>query len=76
MRASRLAKRLPCAVDALRHTITLEESSPLLPLKGTLLIRFDGLTGEITDTAFGSEMHVAWDNGTKRVYSVQYGAVI
>ena len=71
-----MAKRLPCAVDALRHTIVLEESSSLLPLKGALLIRFDGMTGEITDTLFGSEMHVAWDNGTKRAYSVKYGAII
>lgn len=76
MRASRLAKRLPCSVDALRNTITFEETSTLLPLKGTLLISVSSMTGEITDTLFGSEMHVAWDNGTKRVYSVQYGAVI
>lgn len=71
-----MVERLPCAVDALRHTIVLEESSTLLPLKGTLLFRFDGMTGEITGTEYGTEMHVAWDNGTNRVYSVSYGAII
>jgi hypothetical protein len=71
-----MVERLPCAVDALRHTIVLEESSTLLPLKGTLLFRFDGITGEIVGVEHGTEMHVAWDNGTNRVYSVRYGAII
>lgn len=71
-----MAEMLPCAVDALRHTIVLEESSSLLPLKGTLLFRFDGVQGEIVAIEHGIHMHVAWDNGTNRVYSVQYGAII
>jgi hypothetical protein len=40
------------------------------------LIRVDGMLGEVTDVLFGTEIHVAWDNGTKRVYSATYGAVI
>jgi hypothetical protein len=76
MRASRLQKRLPCSVRALTHTITLEETSTLIPVKGCLLIRVDGMLGEVTDVLFGTEIHVAWDNGTKRVYSATYGAVI
>lgn len=71
-----MVERLPCAVDALRHTIVLEESSTLLPLKGTLLFRFDGVTGKIVGIEHGTEMHVSWDDGTNRAYSVQYGAII
>ena len=76
MRASRLSKRIPCMVDALRHTIILEETTDILPVKGALLFRFDGVTGTITDTLFGTDMYVAWDNGTNRVYSVKYGPII
>jgi hypothetical protein len=53
----------------------LEETTEILPVKGALLIRFDGITGIITDTLFGTDMYVAWDNGNNRVYSVKYGAI-
>lgn len=75
-RKGRANKRIPCTVDALRNTITLEETTDLLPVKGCLLFRSDSVLGEITGTYHGTEMHVAWDNGTNRVYSVKFGAII
>jgi hypothetical protein len=75
-RKGRAEKRIPCCVDALRNTITLEETSNLIPVKGCLLFRFDGMLGEITGTYHGTEMYVAWNDGTNRVYSVKYGAII
>ncbi len=75
-RKGRAEKRIPCAVDALRNTITLEETTDLIPVKGCLLFRFDGVLGEITGTYHGTEMYVAWNDGTNRVYTAKFGAII
>lgn len=73
---------LPCNVTKRGQNgqIVLEQSSPLIPVEGCRLLRFDGVKGVVTALYGGTVLQVLWQTpkgATLATYtSVRFGPVI